>query len=207
MELDHIAVTAETLEEGAAAVEAALGVTLQPGGTHPAMGTHNRLLGLGDVYLEVIAVDSESEAPERPRWFDMDRFRGPARLTNWIVRCADLAAEVARAPEGVGVTMGFSRGDLRWRMAVPADGILPFDGAFPALIEWQGAGHPVERLADRGCRLVGLTVGHPEAEALRAALRQTLSGRLLAPRVEIVEGAVKALRAEIATPHGLRVLE
>ena len=45
--LDHIAVAAETLAEGAAHVEAALGVELSDIGVHDRMGTHNRLLGLG----------------------------------------------------------------------------------------------------------------------------------------------------------------
>lgn len=203
MDLDHIAVTAGTLAEGASAIEERLGVALQPGGRHALMATHNLLLGLGDVYLEVIAADPEAAPPARPRWFDIDRFRGPPRLTNWIARCDDLAAEVARGPEGVGVPTAFSRGDLAWRMALPADGRLPFDGAFPALIEWQGSLHPVQRLEDRGCRLVRLIVAHPEAAALQAAL----AGRLRSPRVAIVEGPEKALRAEIATPAGLRVIE
>ena len=47
LELDHLAVSAASLAEGAAAVEAVLGVTLAPGGVHPHMGTHNRLLSLG----------------------------------------------------------------------------------------------------------------------------------------------------------------
>jgi hypothetical protein len=203
MELDHIAVTAETLDEGGAIVEEVLGVALEPGGKHAEMGTHNLLLGLGDVYLEVIAGDPDAPAPGRPRWFDMDRFKGPPRLTNWITRCGDLDAEVARGPDGVGEAVAFARGDLRWRMAVPADGRLPFDGGFPALIQWEGSGHPIARLEDRGCRLVRLTVVHPAAGALSSAL----AGRLLAPRVEIVAGAAKALRAEIATPDGIRVLE
>jgi hypothetical protein len=203
MELDHFAVTAETLEAGVAAVETALGVALQPGGRHDLMGTHNRLLGLGDVYLEVIAVDPAAVAPGRPRWFDMDRFAGRPRLTNWIARCDDLEAEVAAAPAGVGAPVAFTRGDLRWRMAVPDDGRLPFDGCYPALIQWAGAVHPVQRLEDRGCRLLRLEIAHPEAAALRAAL----AGRLADPRVVIVEAAEKAIRAEIATPHGVRVLE
>ncbi|MBI1220113.1 MAG: VOC family protein [Rhodobacteraceae bacterium] len=203
MEIDHIAVTSTTLEAGAEAVEAALGVRLQPGGRHDLMGTHNRLLGLGDVYLEVIAVDPAATAPGRPRWFDMDSFAGRPRLTNWIARCDDLAAEVAAAPAGVGVPVAFTRGDLAWQMAVPIDGRLPFDGCYPALIQWAGAAHPVQRLEDRGCRLQRLEIAHPEAAALRAAL----AGRLTDPRVAIVAGATKAMRAEIATPHGLRVLE
>lgn len=203
MELDHFAVTAETLEAGVVAVEAALGMALQPGGRHGLMATHNRLLGLGDVYLEVIATDPAAMAPTRPRWFDMDRFAGRPRLTNWIVRCDDLAAEVAAAPEGVGAPVAFTRGDLAWRMAVPDDGRLPFDGGFPALIQWAGTAHPVQRLEDRGCRLIRLEIAHPEAATLRAAL----AGRLAEARVAIVEGAEKAMRAEIATPHGLRVLQ
>ena len=203
MELDHFAVTAETLEEGTAAVEAALGVALQPGGRHDLMATHNRLLGLGDVYLEVIAIDPEGVAPGRPRWFDIDRFAGRERLTTWIARCDDLDTEVAAAPAGAGVPLAFSRGDLRWRMAVPQDGRLPFDGGYPALIQWAGAAHPVQRQEDSGCRLIRLEIAHPHAAALRAAL----AGRLADPRVVIVDGPAKAMRAEIATPHGLRVLE
>jgi Glyoxalase-like domain len=134
MRPDHLAVAAGSLAEGVAAVEAALGMTLEGGGQHLAMGTHNRLLGLGDVYLEVIAVDPSLPGPGRPRWFDLDRFLGPPRLTNWIAACDDLAAALADAPDGTGVPMDFARGDLRWQMAVPEDGVLPFGGAHPAPI-------------------------------------------------------------------------
>lgn len=206
LRLDHLAVTAMTLEAGVAAMEAALGVALAAGGKHALMGTHNRLLGLGDVYLEVIAVDPDAAAPGRSRWFDMDHFAGAPRLTNWIARCGDLASAVALAPAGIGVPTAFARGELRWQMAVPEDGRLPFDGAYPALIAWQGAargaGHPAARLPDVGCRLRRLEIAHPEAAALRAAL----AGVLDDPRVVIVAGAVKAMRAEIETPHGLRVI-
>ncbi len=52
---DHIAMSSVDLAEGVAAVEAALGLRLSGGGEHPLMATHNRLMGLGDLYLEVIA--------------------------------------------------------------------------------------------------------------------------------------------------------
>ncbi|MEH6774342.1 MAG: VOC family protein, partial [Cereibacter changlensis] len=100
--LDHLAVAAETLDEGVAAVEAALGVTLAGGGQHGHMGTHNRLLGLGDLYLEVIAVEPAAPAPAWPRWFDLDHFPGPPRLANWVARCDDLDAEIAASPAGIG---------------------------------------------------------------------------------------------------------
>ena len=74
--IDHIAVSAATLEDGSEWVEMALGVPLTGGGKHPHMGTHNRLLSLGDLYLEVIAVDPAAPKPGYPRWFDLDHFAG-----------------------------------------------------------------------------------------------------------------------------------
>ena len=96
-----------------------------------------------------------------------------------------------------------SRGDYRWQMAVPADGKLPFDGAFPALIEWQGTLHPAQALPDSGARLARLEIAHPKAEALKAALSPLFHD----PRVVILQGPAKAMRATFTTPHGIRVLE
>jgi len=202
MRLDHLAVSAARLDDGVAHVEAALGVRLAAGGQHPHMATHNRLLGLGDMYLEVIAADPSAPRPAWPRWFSLDRFIGVPRLTNWMVACDDLDAEVARGPDGVGVPVALSRGDLRWQMAVPASGCLPFDDAFPALIQWKGALHPAQMLPDAGVRLLRLEIAHPQAAALRAAL----AGRFSDPRVVIVEGAAVALQGTFATPGGTRVL-
>ena len=203
LELDHLAVSARTLEEGTDYVEEALGVTLAPGGRHDLMGTHNRLLHLGPgLYLEVIAIDPEAPAPAHPRWFDLDNFEGAPRLTNWIACCEALAQVLPKAPAGTGTPMELSRGDLAWEMAVPEDGKLPFDGAFPALIAWLQGVHPAARLPEADCRLVGLEILHPDADALRAAL----AGLLDDPRVVISEGPEKALRATIRCPRGEVVL-
>jgi hypothetical protein len=202
LRIDHLAVVATRLEDGVAAVERLLGVPMAGGGKHPLMGTHNRLLGLGDLYLEVIAADPGAPDPGRPRWFDMDCFTGPPRLTNWIAGCDDLAAEVALGPQGIGKPIALARGDYRWQMAVPEDGRLPFDGAFPALIQWEGTAHPAPALPDHGLRLSRLEIGHPEAPALQEAL----SGRLSDPRVVVVVAPAITLRAIIDTPSGPRAL-
>ncbi|WP_393939598.1 VOC family protein [Piscinibacter sakaiensis] len=50
------------------------GCAPEGGGAHPHMGTHNRLLRLGDhCYLEVIAIDPAAPPPARARWFGLDR--------------------------------------------------------------------------------------------------------------------------------------
>jgi hypothetical protein len=201
LRLDHLAVSALTLAEGTAAVEAALGVPLAGGGQHPHMATHNRLLGLGDIYLEVIAPDPTAPRPTWPRWFDLDHFTGPPRLTNWIAATDDLAAALTTAPKGTGTATPLARGEYRWQMAIPADGRLPFDNAFPALIQWHGPLHPARALPDSGIRLTLLEIAHPDAPALRTALTTFTD-----PRVQFTQGP-KALRATFATPHGPRHLE
>ncbi|NCQ25030.1 MAG: polyphosphate kinase [Rhodobacteraceae bacterium CG17_big_fil_post_rev_8_21_14_2_50_63_15] len=202
MRLDHLAVAAESLEAGRAWVEDRLGLRLEAGGRHDHFGTHNLLLGLDQgLYLEVIAIDPDAPAPAHPRWFDLDRFSGRPCLQAWICAVDDLEAAVADDPRA-GVPVTLARGDLRWRMAVPRDGVLPWDNRFPALIEWRGAAHPAQRLSPSGARLERLVVVHPEAMDLQASLAQALRD----PRVEFEAGA-SMLRAEIATPHGLRVLQ
>ena len=198
MRLDHLAVAAADLDQGCAWVRAALGAAPGPGGRHQRMGTWNRLLSLGpDEYLEVIAVDPAAPPPGRPRWFDLDRFTGTPRLTNWILSCDDLDAQ---ALPGAGQALDFQRGAYHWRMAVPAEGRLPFDGAQPAQIQWQGP-HPAAALPDSGCRLARLVIETPDAEILSRRL-----AALTDPRIFIVPADVAHLWAQFDTPDGRRRL-
>ena len=197
MELDHLVVTCAELADGRAWVEERLGVPMQEGGRHAAMGTWNALLSLGpNAYLDVIAPDPGAPDPGRPRWFALDRRAGPA-LTNWMVRTDDLDAALGRAPSGIGTPTRMSRGALSWRVCLPADGELPLDGAFPGLLQWDGA-HPAPGLADRGCRLSRLEVSAPDPAALAPL-------GLDDPRIVLAEGPA-SLRATIVTPHGPRTL-
>jgi hypothetical protein len=174
--LDHLAICATNLAVGTDWAEALLGVSLAPGGEHPLMGTHNRLLSLGgDAYLEIIAINPVAPHPAHARWFDLDRFSGPPRLTNWIVAVDDLPGALAMAPLGTGEITNLSRGDLSWQMAIPPDGCLPFNGASPALIKWLGAAHPASRLPDQGVRLVELQIEHPDVQDVRKWLEPNMT--------------------------------
>ncbi|MDP5305778.1 VOC family protein [Paracoccus spongiarum] len=150
-ELDHIAIAARDLDEGARWLRDLLGVEAEAGGRHPLMGTHNLLLSLGPrEYLEIIAIDPDAPPPARRRWFGLDGFDGPPRLAGWVVRARPLTA-----PAGTTIAEA-SRGDLRWRITLPEAGQMPDEGAQPILIDWHGGAHPCDRLADRGLRLAGL---------------------------------------------------
>jgi hypothetical protein len=167
------------------------------------MGTWNRLLSLGDgEYFELIAIEPGAPAPAQPRWFDLDDFAGATRTTTWICSTADLDAALAAAPEGAGVPWDLERGDLRWRMAVPRNGKLPFGGLFPAMIEWQGAAHPAGRLPDRGVRLTGLRLHSPGADEIRAALAPLIADE----RIEIREAEAPRIEAVLTAPQGEVVL-
>ncbi|KIN71633.1 VOC family protein [Sulfitobacter guttiformis] len=195
---DHIAVAGETLAAATTHVEAAMGVPLQTGGEHAIFHTHNTLLGLEEhMYLEAIAINPAAPLPDRARWFDLDRFAGKPRLTNWICRCDDLDATLAQLPDSFGAPVDLERGDLRWRMAVPQNGMLPFDNCAPALIQWIGDAHPATRLAQQGCTITTLEVRHPEAPALGALLAPLMADA----RIMFTTGTPQ-LTATFRTPNG-----
>jgi len=183
--LDHLAVLGTSLEAAVAHTEATLGRAMGAGGQHVHFGTHNRLLGLDpELYLEAIAVDPAAPPLDHARWFGLDQFEGPARLDKWICRVPDMAAALEAFPQA-GAPVSLARGDLRWTMAVPEAGLLPFDGMFPALIQWHSPVPPGQSLPAGGLGFAGLTIRHPEASALAAALHPHLDD----PRIRFAPGA------------------
>ena len=184
--VDHLVVAASSLDEGVAWCEATLGVTPGPGGEHPLMGTHNRLLRIATVdypraYLEIIAPQA-GRAPQdgRRRWFDLDEpavraalaEHGP-RLLHFVASVPDLPAALAQLAaldvdrgEAVAATRMTARGLLSWQISLRPDGQRLMHGVLPTLIQW-GEVHPASGLAESGVTLQGLTLSHPQAQALR----------------------------------------
>ncbi|MGK5061879.1 VOC family protein [Janthinobacterium sp. LB3P112] len=206
--IDHIAITAPTLEAGAEMVRLALGVEPQAGGAHARMGTHNLLLRLGDsVYLEVIAPDPKAPRPSRPRWFSLDTLAADAApvLATWIARTADIQASVAACSESLGHIETMNRGTLNWLITIPDDGALRLNGVAPALIEWQAEAHPAARLQDHGLSLIKLELFHPEPERITRLLLSLGLDRQLAVHPSTGERGAH-LVAHINTPQGPRQL-
>lgn len=222
--LDHLVVMARTLDEGVRWVEALLGVTPAAGGSHPLMGTHNRLLSISgfnfpDCYLEIIAIDpsvTPQRAPGLKRWFDMD----DAHLQAQVARYGpQLVAYVARSPDievtaqalaerdiACGQLVAASRQTdktvLRWRISLRDDGQRLMDGALPNLIQWgqpgeKEAAHPTDQLPGTGVQLQELQLIHPETEPLEEACQA------IGLRCVQVKSGPPGICAVLQTPRGL----
>ncbi len=166
--LDHIVVAAKTIEAGVAYVNDKFGVEIPAGGQHEMMGTHNHVMSLGEgVYLEVIAINPEMDSPDSPRWFGLDdpfvraRIDQSPMLLTWALNTDRLESLVFKSLVPLGKIRDAQRDDLRWRVALSADGHLPAAGFIPLCIEWGMDFHPSERMQQLGCSLISLDLYHP----------------------------------------------
>jgi len=207
---DHIAIAANTLEEGAAYMHTLTGLTFPKGGAHPDMATHNLVTALGpDSFAEVIAINPNATVPDRPRWFGLDNPAEQAKfpcLQAWLLRTDDIDGCISRAAK-IGIDLGhatpFRRDALRWRFAVTDDGAIPLDGAAPLLLQWDNADpHPAASMADLGLRLDALTIETPQASRLTALL----DALGLQTRPDIIQAAGTKITAQVSTPSGKATL-
>jgi glyoxalase-like protein len=180
----------EDLDVAAEDFASRYGLLSLSGGSHPGRGTANRIVPLGDSYLELIAVVDQTEAERFPSSQRVRRAVETGRaFAGWAVRTDDLEdtlAELSSAGFPVsrsGIAEGRRRlpdgRELAWRSAeLVQDGAF---GALPFLIEWRvpselfpGAA-PVDHPGGaRGVRSMILSDSDPD-QAL-AQLRQLLAG-------------------------------
>ena len=140
VELDHVILGTPDLEATARRLEAEHRLASLPGGRHVGLGTENRIVALGEAYLELMGIADPAEAAGNPfgEWVT-GRVAGGEAWLGWCVRTDDLDGVCARLrleplpmsrarPEG---------GELRWRLAgldrAMTDPTLPF------FIQWEAA--------------------------------------------------------------------
>jgi hypothetical protein len=137
--VDHLVLAVDDPDAAAAELEANLGLAASGGGRHDALGTFNRLVWLGDAYLELIGVFDRGLA--EASWLGpavlaaLERGGG---LATWAVAVDDLAAHLRWAPESAGLSGPLDgerrRPDgrlARWRLAHPPE----LSSSSPFLIE------------------------------------------------------------------------
>lgn len=173
--VDHIIFATPDVDDTADRFTTTLGVRAVPGGKHPAWGTRNALIALGDqVYLEIVGPDLEVPATDVPRPFGLDSLSAP-RLVTWAARGRALEALAGQARAN-----GIDLGEVQRRTRRRPDGVLlswamtdsttpRADGIIPFFIDWGATPHPATTSA-RGGTLVGLRARHPDAAGVLAML-------------------------------------
>ena len=150
--IDHLLIATGDLDAAAAAAEG-LGLPVAAGGRHPGWGTANRIVPLGEAYLELVAVVDPAEAATSG--FGSWVAAAPPGPMGWAVRPRDLEATASRL--GLGVVPG-SRAAmdgrvLRWRTAGVEHAAM--EPCLPFFIAWDegtpapgagGAGIEIERV-------------------------------------------------------------
>ena len=143
--VDHVLIAVVDLAEAGHEFEAKHGLTSIEGGRHPGWGTANRIVPLGESYLELVAVVDRDEAAESDfgRWVAAVDAESGSRPFAWALRTNDLDRIAQRL--GLIIESGSRvtpEGQvLRWRAASldepAAEPSLPF------FIEWaEGSAFP-----------------------------------------------------------------
>jgi hypothetical protein len=199
--IDHVVLAVEDPEAVAATLAEKLGLEATGGGRHEAMGTFNRLVWLGDSYLELIGVIDRELAVRSwlgpPVLAAIERGGG---LATWAVAVDDLDRQLTWLPPDagfVGPLDGERRRDdgriVRWRLAHPP----ALDATTPFLIQHDVTG----------------AEWTPDERTARAEQRHPVGGRVRLAGIEIATdtapvaaGRLRRLLATSAEPAGRGVV-
>ncbi len=107
--IDHIIIGVGNLEKAATQFSQKLGLAVSGGGIHPTSGTANRIIVIGDTYLELIAIHNPTEAQQSM----LDRLAIHEGYLNFALASNDIEADI-QAMINRGVTiLGPNPGSLR----------------------------------------------------------------------------------------------
>ena len=107
--LDHIILGVHDLAQAEAIFRQKLGLAVSGGGIHPSGGTANRIIVIGDTYLELITVNNRAEAQQSI----LDRLSKGDGYLNFVLSSDNIEADsAAMAKRGVAI-IGPDAGQLR----------------------------------------------------------------------------------------------
>jgi catechol 2,3-dioxygenase-like lactoylglutathione lyase family enzyme len=185
--IDHLVIAAADPDRAADRLADALGLTVGGGGRHERLGTLNRLIWLGDSYLEIIGVFDPAQAAAS--WLGRLVVRTLASgggLATWAVTTDDIDRDVRRLRAGGAELTRPERG-TRTR---PDGQTVRWSFSLPSALEAAGPPFLIEHDADSA-----------EWQATDRSVRAAGPGRL--SRLEIEVGDVRRATADFSTNLGV----
>lgn len=200
--IDHLIIACADPPGAAAELEALLGLAATGGGRHDAHGTHNRLIWLGDSYIELMGVFDPALAAQS--WWGTHISRvlesGPAAYAGLPLASDDLAADIERlraqgAPISDPVAGERRRPDgevVRWRIARLPDPDPDLGLCFLIEHDTQAAEwRPVDRVARAG-------QVHPIGTAARLVRVEVPVGDVRSATLSLLRGLGLQFRPSLA---------
>jgi len=206
LRLDHVVYAVRDLDEAAVRFREAFGLDSTEGGRHERWGTANRIVPLGDQYVELVAAVDETAASQTG--FGRGVLERASGGGGWFTIAAvaeDLDAVAARLELEIG-SGSRTRPDgevLRWRSAGLDDPRR--EPWMPFFLAWEVPDelHPGRARAGHGVRAQGIAWVEVGGDAGR--LRQWLGGEELPIRV--IEGEPGIRRVAVGTLEAELVIE
>lgn len=199
LRIDHVVYAVRDLEEAAARFRTEFGLDSLVGGRHAGWGTANRIVPLGDQYLEVIGVVDEAEAAATT--FGRSVLERTEAGEGWYT-IAVASDDVVLIGERLGLEVDAGSRErpdgevLRWRMAGLDDPRR--EPWMPFFLTWDvpGSLHPGSARAGHGVRAEGIAWVEVGGDAER--LHAWLGDEELPIRVTSDEPQIR--RVALATP-------
>jgi hypothetical protein len=206
LRLDHVVYAVPDLDEAAVRFREAFGLDSTEGGRHERWGTANRIVPLGDQYVELVAVVDETAAARTG--FGRGVLERASGGGGWLTIAAvaeDLDAVAARLELEIG-SGSRTRPDgeiLRWRSAGLDDPRR--EPWMPFFLGWDVPDelHPGRARAGHGVQADGIAWVEVGGDAER--LREWLGGEELP--IRLIEGEPRVRRVGVATSDGEIVIE
>ena len=136
LSIDHVIMGVSDLDAASRVLTSRHGITVLPGGVHPAWGTANRIVPLGSSYLELATVVDGTIAAESAFGSWVQAMIVGATGWGWVARTHDMAATAARLDLDVasGSRVRDDGVTLTWNLAgVPASAQ---EWSMPFFVEW-----------------------------------------------------------------------
>ena len=206
LRLDHVVYAVRDLDEAAVRFRETFGLDSTEGGRHERWGTANRIVPLGDQYVELVAAVDETAAARTG--FGRGVLERASGGGGWFTIAAvaeDLDAVAARLGLEIG-SGSRTRPDgevFRWRSAGLDDPRR--EPWMPFFLAWDSKDelHPGRARAGHGVRAQGITWVEVGGDAGR--LRQWLGGEEL--RIRVIDGEPGIRRVAVGTLEAELVIE